>query len=99
MFEGAEIPNVGLNAVSGRVPEEYGIEHCPFEEMRPGCYDVDARIDDMNVSGVLASLCFPSLPAFCGQMFYTEDKALALEVLQAYNDWHVEEWAAPIPGG
>ena len=25
-FEGSELPNIGLNAVAGRPPEEYGIE-------------------------------------------------------------------------
>src|SRR5271170_7049709 len=39
-YEGNEIPNVGLNAVVGRPPEEYGIEPTSFSEMRPGCYDI-----------------------------------------------------------
>lgn len=38
--------------------------------MRPGCYDVAARVKDMNQDGVLASLCFPSFPRVCGQTFY-----------------------------
>lgn len=99
LFEGVEIPNFGLNAVSGRPQEEYGIEPTRFDEIRRGCWDVDARIDDMNAGGVLASLCFPSFPQFCGQIFAnTDDKDLALAVLQAYNDWHIEEWAGAHPG-
>ena len=99
LFEGTEIPNFGLNAVSGRPQEEYGIEPTRFDEIREGCWNVDARVDDMNAGGVLASLCFPSFPQFCGQIFAnTEDKDLALAVLQAYNDWHVEEWAGAHPG-
>ena len=62
LFEGVEIPNFGLNAVSGRPQEEYGIEPTRFDEIRRGCWDVDARIDDMNAGGVLASMCFPSFP-------------------------------------
>ncbi len=74
-YEGNEIPNVGLNAVVGRPPEEYGIEPTSFEEMRPGCYDIDERVRDMNVNGVLGSMCFPSFIQFCGQLFArTEDK-------------------------
>ena len=99
LFEGVEIPNFGLNAVSGRPQEEYGIEPTRFDEIRPGCWDIDARIDDMNAGGVLASLCFPSFPQFCGQIFAnTGDKELALSVLRAYNDWHVEEWVGAHPG-
>lgn len=94
LFEGVEIPNFGLNAVSGRPQEEYGIEPTRFDEIRRGCWDREARIDDMNAGGILASLNFPSFPQFCGQIFAnTEDKELALAVLQAYNDWHIEEWA------
>ena len=34
-YEGNEIPNIGLNAVAGRPPEEYGMEPTSFDEMRP----------------------------------------------------------------
>ena len=53
----------------------------------------------MNVNGVLGSLNFPSLAGFSGQLFYTcEDKDIALELLQAYNDWHIEDWCGTYPG-
>ena len=39
-FEGVEIPNVGLNAVAGRPPEEYGFEPTAFDEIRRGAYDI-----------------------------------------------------------
>lgn len=99
VFEGVDIPNVGLNAVSGRPPEEYGVEPTSFAEIREGAYDVDRRIDDMNANGVLASMNFPSFPQFCGQMFNNaQDKELGLAVLRAYNDWHLEGWAGAHPG-
>ena len=47
--------------------------------MRRGCFDVDARIEDMNANGVLGSMCFPSYPSFCGALFARQpDKELAL---------------------
>jgi len=99
MFEGTALPNVGLNAVAGRVPEEYGLDPLAFSEMRPGCYDIDERIRDMNVNGVLGSLNFPSLAGFTGQLFSTcDDKDIAIELLRAYNDWHVEDWCGTHPG-
>jgi len=98
-FEGAKIPNIGLNAVAGRPKEEYGIEPTAYDEMRPGCYDVDERVKDMNAGGVLASMCFPSFPGFSGRLFAVcEDKDLAVAVLRAYNDWHVDEWCGRHPG-
>jgi hypothetical protein len=99
MFEGSALPNVGLNAVAGRVPEEYGLDPLAFSEMRPGCFDIHERIRDMNVNGVLGSLNFPSLAGFTGQLFYTcDDKDIAIELLRAYNDWHVDDWCGTYPG-
>lgn len=98
-FEGAEIPNIGLNAVAGRPKEEYGVEPTAFEEMRPGCWDVDERVKDMDAGGILGSMCFPSFPGFAARLFdATADKDLALAVLRAYNDWHVDEWCGAAPG-
>jgi predicted TIM-barrel fold metal-dependent hydrolase len=98
-FEGQPIPNIGLNAVAGRPPEEYGVEPTSFDQLRPGCYDVDARIGDMNANGVLASMCFPSFPSFCGALFLRcQDKELSRVMLQAYNDWHIDEWCGSHPG-
>ena len=98
-FEGTPLPTVGLNAVAGRIPEEYGLDPLSMAEMRPGCFDIDERIRDMNVNGVLGSLNFPSLTGFCGQLFMTcPDADIALELLQAYNDWHIDDWCGTHPG-
>jgi hypothetical protein len=98
VYEGQEIPNIGLNAVAGRPPEEYGMEPTSLEELRPGCYDVHERVRDMNANGVLGSMCFPSFPQFCGQLFArTADKDVALAMVRAYNDWHIEQWCGSYP--
>jgi predicted TIM-barrel fold metal-dependent hydrolase len=99
VFEGQEATNVGLNAVAGRPPDEYGVEPTRFSEIRPGCFDIHERVRDMNAGGVLASMNFPSYPQFCGQYFArASDKDLALAVLRAYNDWHIDEWCGTYPG-
>ncbi len=99
VFDGNEIPNIGLNAVVGRPPDEYGIEPTSLEDMRPGCFDMHERVRDMNANGVLGSMCFPSFPQFCGQLFArSEDKDMALAMLRAYNDWHIEGWCGAEPG-
>ena len=99
IYDGNEIPNIGLNAVAGRPPEEYGMEPTSFEEIRRGCYDIDYRIKDMNANGVLGSMCFPSYPQFCGQLFSrTEDKGQALAMVRGYNDWHIDAWCGAYPG-
>ncbi len=98
VFEGSTIPNVGLNAVAGRPKSEYGVEPTAFDEMRRGCYDVHERVKDMSAAGVLGSLNFPSFPGFSGRLFSAiPDKDLALAVIRAYNDWHVESWCGAYP--
>jgi predicted TIM-barrel fold metal-dependent hydrolase len=100
-FEGAELPNIGLNAVAGRPPEEYAMDPTSFDEMRSGCYDIHDRVKDMNANGVLGSMCFPSFPQFCGQLFARtaqHDAAFAEALVRAYNDWHIESWCGAYPG-
>jgi predicted TIM-barrel fold metal-dependent hydrolase len=99
VFEGRRYPNVGLNAVVGRPRDTWSMDPARFDEMRPGCFDIDARVADMDLDGVWASLCFPSLVAgFCGAVFLrAADPALGLACLRAWNDWHIDVWAGTHP--
>jgi predicted TIM-barrel fold metal-dependent hydrolase len=92
---------VGLNAVVGRPQDELSFEPTRFDEMRRGAWDIDARIHDMDLNGVYASLNFPSsLAGFSGQRYQlgVSDPEVALAVVRAANDWHLEEWAGRHPG-
>lgn len=94
-------PTIGLNAVVGRPRSEYGMEPTRFEQLRPGTFDPKARVDDMNVNGVLASLNFPTMPSFAGGVFVAAAKDApdkALDAVRSWNDWHVQEWCASAPG-
>jgi predicted TIM-barrel fold metal-dependent hydrolase len=98
-YDGQEILNVAVNAVAGRPPDEYGFEPTCIEELRTGCFDIDDRVKDMNANGVLGSMCFPSFPRFCGQLFMgTADRTQAAAMVRAYNDWHIDGWCGSYPG-
>jgi predicted TIM-barrel fold metal-dependent hydrolase len=98
-YENKRIPTLGLAAAAGRDKEEFSPLPMTYEDMRPGCYDPVARLEDMNRDGVLASMWFRSFPRFCGQTFSeSEDKELGLLCIRAYNDWMIEEWSASAPG-
>lgn len=99
IYEGNRYPNIGLNAVVGRPRNEWTMEPARFEEMRRGCFDIDARIVDMDTAGIWASLCFPSLIAgFAGAVFSrSQDPDLGLACVRAWNDWHHEVWAGTYP--
>jgi predicted TIM-barrel fold metal-dependent hydrolase len=98
-FEGQHYTEVGLNAFSGRRPETVTHEPCRFDEIRPGCYEIGARIRDMDINGVWASLNFPSMiTGFCGRVFFSiADRDLGLACTRAWNDWLFEEWYEPHP--
>ncbi len=70
-----------------------------YDEMRPGCYEPKARVEDMEMNWVEASVCFPTFPRFCGQTFTeAKDRDLGLACVRAYNDWMVEEWCGDSRG-
>ena len=70
-----------------------------YDEMRPGCYDSKARVEDMELNWVEASLSFPTFPRFCGQTFLeATDREVAEACVYAYNDWMVEEWCGDSDG-
>jgi len=98
-FEGRVFGIFGLNATVSWPKEEWGMNPSALAEMRPATYLADERVRDMDRNGVLASMCFPSLPGFSGRRFQeAQDKDLAKVMLQAYNDWHIDEWCASHPG-
>lgn len=91
--------NMGLNAVAGKPREMYNIDASNYSEMRPGCFNVDERIRDMNAGGQLAGLNFPNWTGFSGQVLNQGlDRDLNLIMIKAYNDWHVDEWCGAYPG-
>jgi predicted TIM-barrel fold metal-dependent hydrolase len=98
-YEDNLYPNIGLNAVAGRPQDEWTMEPARFDEMRKGCWDIDARVADMDAAGTWASLCFPSLIAgFAGVVFSRSgDPEVGLACVRAWNDWHAEVWAGPYP--
>jgi predicted TIM-barrel fold metal-dependent hydrolase len=99
LFEGKLMGTVGASAVAGRSRDELHLEPANFAQLRKGCYDVHARVEDMSANGVLSSLNFATLPGFAGELFLKgQDRQLMRVLTQAYNDWHVDEWCAAYPG-
>jgi predicted TIM-barrel fold metal-dependent hydrolase len=86
-------------AAVGFPRDEMTMTPITYDDMRPGCYDPKARLEDMDVNHVEASACYPTFPRFCGQTFSEgKDKALGLACVEAYNNWMVEEWCGDSNG-
>lgn len=99
VFQGMEFGGTGLNAVASWPRTEWDNDPLEYAEMRPGCYDVHARVRDMDANGLLASMNFPTFPGFAGtHLMSAPDRTLTNAIVSAYNDWHVDEWAAAYPG-
>ena len=98
-FDGQRFTQVGMNAVAGRKREHVKLEPTRFEDMRRGCWDIEARIRDMDIGGVWASMNFPSqITGFCGRVFsLARDQELGKAVTRAWNDWLIEEWCGAHP--
>ncbi|QIX52637.1 amidohydrolase family protein [Rhodococcus sp. DMU1] len=98
MYRGKPVGVAGLNAVVSWPPEEWNRDPAGYAEMRPGVYDVHERVRDMNANGILASMCFPTFAGFsAGHLSHVKDE-ITVAMIQAYNDWHIEEWAGAYPG-
>jgi len=89
----------GGAAVAGRAKDELHSEPTRFEHMRKACYDVHSRIGDMNVNGILSSMNFPTFVGLGGELFLMHPDRNVMHVLvQAYNDFHIDEWCGAYPG-
>jgi predicted TIM-barrel fold metal-dependent hydrolase len=100
VFDDQVFPQVGLNAVVGRSREDSTpLEPVRYDQMRRGCWDPKARVEDMDLAGIWASVNFPSqLTGFCGRVYSAcSDPELGKACVRAWNDWFAEEWREPYP--
>jgi predicted TIM-barrel fold metal-dependent hydrolase len=99
LYEELQWPQTRLSAAAGVPREEVTVSPITYDDMRPGCYEPKARLEDMDVNWVEASLSFPTFPRFCGQTFMeAKDKELSDLCVKAYNDWMFDEWCADSGG-
>jgi len=98
-YEDGEMHDAGFGAVAGRPQSAWRHEPIRYEEIRKGCWDIHARVRDMDTDGVTASVTFPSMCGFAGRKFAaSKDPGLGLACVRAYNRWHLEDWASVYPG-
>ena len=81
-FEGMEARNFGgFGRPDGDKGAAVGLH---FEDVRPGGWNPDVRLEDMALDGVQAEVVYPSLGM---QAYSLADPGLQLACLRAYNDW------------
>lgn len=99
VYEDTPYFQVGFMCVAGRPKEDHRLEPARYEEVRRGCWDINARIRDMDINGCWASVNFPSgVTGFGGTLFSeSKDAELGLACTRAWNDWLFEEWHGSYP--
>ena len=75
---------VGFMCVAGRPKADHRVEPARFSEIRKGCWDIHARIKDMDLGGIWGSVNFPSgVTGFGGTLFSeAKDPELGLACVQ-----------------
>jgi predicted TIM-barrel fold metal-dependent hydrolase len=82
-----DVPPFGVAAFSGAdvAPEDLPAHFTAgYERVRPGGWDVAARLRDQERDGVVAEVLYPSLAL---QLFRIRDPAFQAATFYAYNDW------------
>ncbi len=99
VFDGQVLPHKRHVAAVGFDRDDMTLSPITYDEMRPGCYEPKARVEDMLMNHVEASVSFPTFPRFCGQTFLeASDRDLGMACVLAYNDWMVDEWCGDSGG-
>jgi len=99
VFQGEAVGTVGLSAVVGLPKQEWGFDPTSQSEMRPGAYDWDERVRDMDACGVLTQMEFPTFAGFAGShLGRLPDRSLVVTAIKAYNDYYVGDICNRYPG-
>jgi len=93
------VPVLVVNGAVGRPMRQWKPAPARYDEMRPGVWDPKKRLNDMDLCGIWASLCFGSLPwGFAGSRFSSmKNNEAGLAAMRAYNDWMLEDWCGAAP--
>jgi len=87
---------IGLNAVVGGRTRNTAWSEL-VRTAGKGCYDVHARMMTWT-STASRSMCFGNSLGFDGRLSTRRLIRAGLRHLQAYNDWHYDEWCMKYPG-
>jgi hypothetical protein len=95
IIEGVNDPvNFGWNACAGNDPKSMN-GWARHDELRRGCYDPAARLDEQDEDGVDGEVLYPT-PRLSQAIFANRDVDFHVACVQAYNDW-MSEFAAYAP--
>ncbi len=91
--DGKRLRPLGLTATAGLSYLQFRAEGFRYEDIRPGSFDPEARLADLDADGIYAQVLYPSV-TLAGARTYADDRELQLACVRAYNEWLAEFCAA-----
>ena len=77
---------VGLTATAGQSYFQFSPTGQTYATMRPGSFDPEARLRDLDADGIWAQVLYPSV-TLKGAKIYSGERELQLACVRAYNEW------------
>jgi len=77
---------VGLTATAGQSVFQLSPTGQTYETMRPGSFDTEARLRDLDADGIYSQVIYPSV-TLKGAKIYSDERELQLECVRVYNEW------------
>lgn len=97
LFAGSNHPDpIGLVTTPGKPFDQYRWTGVTYEEVRPACYDGQARLADMDADGVRAELIFPPQRTV-GHFLGDDDDDFVRAGIEAINSFIIDQFCAPDP--
>lgn len=87
--EGKPPEPVGLTVAAGLSFLDFYPYGATYETMRPGMFEPQARLDDLDIDGIYAQVLYPSV-TLKGASTYTDDPELQRFCVRTYNEWLIE---------
>ena len=87
--DGKSMRPVGLTATAGLSYLQFKPAGITYEGMRPGSFDVKARLADMDADGIWLQVLYPSV-TLGGAKVYGAEPELQRACVRAYNEWLAE---------
>ena len=84
--DGKRLRPLGLTATAGLSYLQFRAEGYRYTDIRPGSFDPNARLADLDADGIYAQILYPSV-TLAGARTYTEDRELQTACVRAYNEW------------
>jgi predicted TIM-barrel fold metal-dependent hydrolase len=87
--DGKRLRPLGLTATAGLSYLQFRPEGYRYEEIRPGSFEPNARLADLDADGIWAQILYPSV-TLAGARTYADDRDLQTACVRAYNEWLAE---------